>query len=47
MLGQWMDNGVQAYLTHLPVERNGCDAEISQQQCQPLGVVAGAAKNDE
>lgn len=29
------------------MERDRCDAEISQQQCQPLGIVARAAENDE
>lgn len=42
-----MNRWFPPYLTHLAVERNCCNAEISQQQCQPLGIVARAAKNYE
>lgn len=35
------------YLTHLTVQRDGCDAQVSEQQCHTLGVITRAAENHE
>lgn len=38
---------LSVYLSHLSVERDGCDAQVSEQERHPLGVITGAAENHE